>query len=332
MLIPHFSATLRVPSTAKSAALTAPPPIPLYEAGERVVDVERSLCLPSLPSVTGVVCVPKAWRHVKHKALDKSWLERIRNTLIEQLCAQLEELDDAKHTAIMRAFKPQFCVRLIMVFFSCMLQIIAGSNRWTDARAPVDDAARAALSVVGVKRQNRVAPHLPLACSEVSADRQRQAPELCAQHDTLCARLLVRCRCSDAARRARQDARRSFSSTTTTRSSFSARPHFKIAHLRRSTSAFWTTSRRGIAKSRRPRSQSWLTTKKQACDIVFLLLPTKDFLLGCVKCPARYKLTHKAHPRTYHPTLKDCAQCPRKNIHTHAARRPDLLSCSNNVK
>ena len=111
MLIAHFSATLRVPSTAKSAALTAPPPIALYEDGERVVDVERSLCLPSLQSVIGVVCVPEAWRTLSRNVLAKDWLTRKRNTLIEQMCVQLEELDDAEHMAIMRAFKPQFCVR-----------------------------------------------------------------------------------------------------------------------------------------------------------------------------------------------------------------------------
>ena len=111
LLVVHFSAILRVPSTVKSAALTAPPPIALYEDGERVVDVERALCLTSLPSVTGVVSVPKAWRIVRNNALDKSWLARMRNTLIERLCAQLEELEDTEHTAILSAFKPQFCVR-----------------------------------------------------------------------------------------------------------------------------------------------------------------------------------------------------------------------------
>ena len=114
-----------MPSTVKSAALTAPPPIALYEDGERVVDVERALCLTSLPSVTGIVSVPKAWRTVTRNALDKSWLTRIRDTLIEQLCAQLEELDDAEHTAIMQAFKPQFCVRLIMVYLVCCKQLQA---------------------------------------------------------------------------------------------------------------------------------------------------------------------------------------------------------------
>ena len=81
-----FSAVVLVPTTAESVALT-PPPIALYESGERVVDVERFLCLPSLSGVTGVVCVPAVERHSTHKTIDKSWLESIRKKLVEQLCA-----------------------------------------------------------------------------------------------------------------------------------------------------------------------------------------------------------------------------------------------------
>ena len=115
MLLAHFSATLRVPTTAESAALTEPPPVALYENDVRVADAGRSICLPALPSVTGIVCVPTAWRTAKWRALDEQWLECIRNTLIEQLCAQLEELDDAENTAIMSIFKPQFNASSIFV-------------------------------------------------------------------------------------------------------------------------------------------------------------------------------------------------------------------------
>ena len=120
MLSTRFSARLFVPTAAESVALT-PPPIALYATGERVVDVERSLCLLTLPSVTGVVCVSKEERYVAHNKLGKDWLKRIRATIVDHLCAQIEELNTAQYTTIMRAFKPQFCVSSILLF--CLLYI-----------------------------------------------------------------------------------------------------------------------------------------------------------------------------------------------------------------
>ena len=111
----RFSALLLVPTTGESVALTPPLPIALYENGERLADVERALCLPSLPSVAGIVCVSQAWRHISRNTLDKHWLERVKDALVEQMCAEIEELNDTEYTTIMLAVKPQLCVRLYLL-------------------------------------------------------------------------------------------------------------------------------------------------------------------------------------------------------------------------
>ena len=60
--------------------------------------------------------MPKAERGVKRNKLDLHWLKRIRAALVDQICAQLEELENDEYTPIMRAFKPQFCVSIALVF------------------------------------------------------------------------------------------------------------------------------------------------------------------------------------------------------------------------
>ena len=168
----YYSAVILVPTAAESAALM-PTPIALYAAGERVVDAERSPYLPSLPSITGVVCVSQAKRVAnKRYALNTHWLKRIRDTIVVHLCAQLEEHNTAEYTTIMRAFKPQFCVSLVLVFcLLCIHRIILVCDcRAGGKRPPVADAARAALLLLGVKRRHD-AHRLLVARSAASADR-----------------------------------------------------------------------------------------------------------------------------------------------------------------
>ena len=50
------------------------------------------------------------------------------------------------------------------------------------------------------------------------------------------------------------------------------------------------------------------------CESIFLLLLIMDFLLGCKKCPGRFAKKNRNHGRNYHPRLKDCDQCERKNM------------------
>ena len=198
-----------LPTTAESAEI-APPPIALYAAEERVVDAERVLCLPTLPSVTGRVCVPEVWRIVsKRNRLDMRWLERIRDTMLDELCGQLEALDNTQHTLIMSALKAQFCVSFDFIPIAQTLRIIAGGDRRAEGEAsPLVAAASAAFFVVDVARQAHVAQCIFSAGAEPSGDRTRALSDLRTQFGPLRARRQLRCGRRDAACRERQKARR----------------------------------------------------------------------------------------------------------------------------
>ena len=106
-----------------------------------------------LPSVTGRIIVPEAWRVAsKRNVLNKQWLAKIRDTLVDKLAERLEALDDAQHTPIMAALKAQFCVSEHLVVRK-KFRLFAEGDRCADAKASaLAAAARVALLVVGVAR------------------------------------------------------------------------------------------------------------------------------------------------------------------------------------